>query len=254
MIKIFPGRKVNEIIFTAFIAIFLISSLSACSIFKKNSSDSSFATIEEFTDKGPKKEYILQSGDILDIKFFYMPELNEKVTIRPDGLISLLLIDDIHAEGLTSPELKTKLYGKYSSVLKKPDLNVIVRKFTGRKIYVGGEVSRPGMIEIDGRISVIQSIMQAGGFKDTAQPKSVILIRDSGGEKPVVAKVNLKEYLSNPEKQDIRLKPYDVVYVPKSTIARMDQFMSQYVDKLIPVSKMFGFSYMYNLNPELNVQ
>ena len=70
----------------------------------------------------------------------------------------------------------------------------------------------------------------------------------------MVASVNIKAYLNNRNIRDIELKPYDVVYVPKSRIARMDQFMSQYIDKLIPVSRMFGFSYMYNLNPEVSVK
>jgi protein involved in polysaccharide export with SLBB domain len=88
--------------------------------------------------------YIIQPGDQLDIKFFYNPELNENVTVRPDGLISLQLVDEVHASGLTPAQLDDLLTQKYSRELKKPMVTVIMRSFTMQRVYVGGEVNRQG--------------------------------------------------------------------------------------------------------------
>ena len=88
--------------------------------------------------------YVIHAGDQLDIKFFYNPELNESVVVRPDGKISLQLIDEIQAAGLQPAELDQKLTDLYSRELKKPVLTVIVRSFTGQRVYVGGEVMPGG--------------------------------------------------------------------------------------------------------------
>ena len=120
--------------------------------------------------------YTIQPGDSLDIKFFYNPELNESVIVRPDGKISLQLIDDIKASGLAPSELDALLTKNYSKELRKPELTVIVRSFVSQRIFVGGEVNRPGLIPLAAGMSPVQAVFQAGGLKDTAQLKETILI------------------------------------------------------------------------------
>jgi protein involved in polysaccharide export with SLBB domain len=83
-------------------------------------------------------EYLFELGDVIEIKFFYNPELNERVTIRPDGKISLQLIDEVEAVGLTPSELDKNLTEKYSEVLNNPEVAVIVKEFTRQKVFVGG--------------------------------------------------------------------------------------------------------------------
>ena len=87
----------------------------------------------------PAAPYIILPGDQLDIKFFYNPELNESVTVRPDGKISLQLVDEVQAAGLQPAELDARLTEAYSLELKKPLVTVIVRSFKGQRIYVGGD-------------------------------------------------------------------------------------------------------------------
>ncbi|MCX5844387.1 MAG: polysaccharide biosynthesis/export family protein [Deltaproteobacteria bacterium] len=95
-----------------------------------------------------EQEYRLQPGDTLDIKFFYNPELNEQVTVRPDGRISLQLIREIRVAGLTPDELTNLLIKKYSAELIKPEITVIMRTFAGNKVYIDGEVNRVGMVNL----------------------------------------------------------------------------------------------------------
>jgi len=132
-------------------------------------------------------------------------------------------------------------------------VTVIVKEFSGQKIYVGGEVNSPGIIPLSGKLTSLQAILQAGGFKNTAELKSVVILRNQGTEDPLFMTINLKEDLSTAAHQnDILLKPYDIVFVPKTTIAKMNQFVDQYIEKLIPISKSIGV--FYNLNPQVEVK
>jgi protein involved in polysaccharide export with SLBB domain len=204
-------------------------------------------------------------GDVIDVKFYYNPELNETVTIRPDGKISLQMIDEVEAAGLTPRKLNDVLTDKYSGILRHPNLPVIVKTFAAQKVYVGGEVNSPGLIPIRGKLTALQAVFQSGGFKDTAESKSVVVIRDEGKKEPLFITLNLNEELTPPAqdqddvisdqyRNDIHLKPYDVVFVPMTTIAKLNQFVDKYIDKLIPISRTMGFSWVYNLNPEVEVQ
>ena len=196
-----------------------------------------------------RKRYILQAGDVIDIKFFYNPDLNEKVTIRPDGRISLQLIDEIEAAGLTPVQLDELLSERYSNILRQSEIAVIVKEFVGQKVYVGGEINKPGLIPIKGKLSALQAIFQTGGFKDTAELKNVVVLRGRHSDAPLFLTLNLRDHLSDREVNDIFLKPYDIVFVPKSGIAKLDQFVDQYIDKLIPISMNVGFNWVYDLNP-----
>jgi len=118
--------------------------------------------------KGVMEDYYLQPGDNLEIKFFYNPELNESVIIRPDGKISLQLIDEIQAAGLTPSQLDDILTKKYSSQLKQSVLTVILKSFGGQRIYVGGEVNSPQVLTVVGKVNALQAIFDAGGLRDDA--------------------------------------------------------------------------------------
>ncbi|HQJ10087.1 MAG TPA: polysaccharide biosynthesis/export family protein, partial [Deltaproteobacteria bacterium] len=91
-------------------------------------------------------EYVLQPYDSLEIKFFYNPELNDTVTIRPEGKISLQMIDEVRAAGLTPAQLDDLLTQKYGLLLNRVMITVIVRTFTDQKVYVGGEVFLPQVV------------------------------------------------------------------------------------------------------------
>jgi len=183
------------------------------------------------------KEYRIKTGDQLDIKFFYNPELNEQLIVRPDGRISLQLANDVMATGLTPAELTGELKKKYSAELDKPEITIIVRTFTYQRVFVDGEVNKAGLVPLTDPMTVLQSISQAGGVKDTALLKGVIVIRRTADNKLVTMQLNLEEAIDNTDmKQDIALMPNDIVYVPKTTIANVNVWVDQYIRKNIPIS------------------
>lgn len=183
------------------------------------------------------QEYRIRAGDLLDVKFFYNSELNEQVTVRPDGRISLQLANDLMAGGLTPAELTEQLKKKYASEIDNPEITVIVRSFSYQRIFVDGEVYKAGLIPLVGQMTVLQSITQAGGKKDTAYLKGVIVIRRTPGDKLVTMQLNLEDALDNTDMtQDIALLPNDIVFVPKSTIANVNVWVDQYIRRNIPVS------------------
>jgi protein involved in polysaccharide export with SLBB domain len=177
--------------------------------------------------------YTIAPGDQLDIKFFFNPELNETITVRPDGMISLQLIDEIQAAGLQPTELDQKLTDLYSRELRKPVLTVIVRSFTRQRIYVGGEVNTPGLIDLSGGLTVLQAVFQSAGFKESADPAETLVIRKGANDKPVPIRIDLSAVMDADGGSDFQLQPDDIVYVPKSAIANANKFIDQYIGGLL---------------------
>jgi polysaccharide export outer membrane protein len=187
-------------------------------------------------------DYRIQLGDALDIKFFYHPELNEGVIVRPDGRISLQLVHEVQASGLTPEQLRKDLQDKYSNQISQPEIAVIVRSFTAQKIYVDVEVARPGLIPLTGPMTVLQSIASAGGLKDTARINEIILIRRGPENRPASMLVNVGKAIDGSDlSQDLTLQAADIVYVPRSPIANVNLWVDQYIRKTIPIS--LGASY-----------
>jgi protein involved in polysaccharide export with SLBB domain len=177
--------------------------------------------------------YTIQPGDELDIKFFYNPELNETVTVRPDGKISLQLIDEIHAADLEPMALDRQLTELYSKELRKPVLTVIVRSFTRQRVFVGGEVEEPGLIELPAGMTTLQAVFQSGGFKETADPAETLVIRKGPGDKPIPLRIDLAALMDADGGSDFQLQPDDIVYVPKSAIANANKFIDEYIGGLL---------------------
>ena len=178
--------------------------------------------------------YTIAPGDQLDIKFFYNPELNETITVRPDGMISLQLIDEIRAAGLKPSDLDQKLTDLYSQELRKPVLTVIVRSFTRQRIFVGGEVEEPGLIELPTGMTALQAVFQSGGFKETADPAETLVIRKGANDKPIPLRIDLAAVMdADGTGADFQLQPDDIVYVPKSSIANANKFIDEYIGGLL---------------------
>ena len=163
---------------------------------------------------GPEKlaAYVIQTGDTLDIKLFYNPELNETVSVRPDGKISLQLVDDVQAAGLSPSQLDKFLTEKYSLELKKPVVTVIVKSFAGQRIYVGGEVNKEGLIDLPPGMTPLQAVINAGGFRETAKPEGAIIIRKGPDNRSIPMRVDLKKAFSGEDgRADVKLEPYDLM-------------------------------------------
>jgi polysaccharide biosynthesis/export protein len=194
-------------------------------------------------DSAPPPEYILQAGDEMDIRVYNLPELAQKVKVRPDGRISLMLLDEVVAAGSTATSLSETIRKGYSTQFRNPRVTVVVTSFVNQNIYVGGEVLQPRLIALNGRLSAAAAVFYAGGLKNTAKTKEIIILRNSGKNSAQLTRLNLEEVLTKGA-PDIELQPFDVVFVPKTRIAKLDQFVDQYIKLLQPVALNLGFSYL----------
>jgi len=192
--------------------------------------------------------YHLQMGDVLDLKFPLNPELNETVTVRPDGMISTSIAADVPAYNLTVKELNAELKEAYRGQLVSPDISVVVRSFVPSRIYVSGEVASPGeFIVVGPNLTLTQAIARAGGTLNSADGKRVMVIRRGAGEEgqAFVANYFAATQGGDPS-QDARLAPYDVVFVPKSgaalTYKNYQQYFQQYVTPSIGVSASYDLN------------
>lgn len=195
-------------------------------------------------------EYVLHRGDEISIKVFGRPELEDTVIVRPDGRISSMLVDDVMAAGLTTAQLDEALTQRYTTFFRDPEVTVVVRTFAAERVFVGGEVGTPGMLPLSGEMTVLSAIVQAGGFKRTARPDSVIVLHNAGG-RAVAEKLNLK--VTGRGVADKVLQPFDVVFVPMSRIAKVDTFVDQFIRQLIPITVTTGFTYLLGDSTVLKV-
>jgi polysaccharide export outer membrane protein len=189
--------------------------------------------------------YRIQVGDILDIKFILNPELNEEVTVRPDGHVSTTVVHDAVAYGRTVPELIGDLTGDYAHELKNPRLSVVVKSFAPTKFYVGGEVTNPGeFVNVGPNLTLTEAIARAGGLKMmTGDEDKIFIIRRAAGNVPQFFSVRYQDLMwGKNAASDVQLAPYDVVYVPRAGVAEVYKFVNQYLLQFVPVS--WGFSYV----------
>jgi protein involved in polysaccharide export with SLBB domain len=187
-------------------------------------------------------ETILGPGDILELKFTYAPQFSEALTVRPDGKIQMQLVGEVNVEGKSPQELQKELMELYTPHLKHPDVAVITRKLFQDKVYVGGEVNAPGKVDIPGSMTALEAIMHAGGFNmKKANVKNVVIIRHKDGQRYGHC-LDLRASLKGEIERPFYLEPYDVVFVPRTTITKVNQWIDQYINRIIPQT---GFNYSY---------
>lgn len=190
--------------------------------------------------------YHLQIGDVMDIKLLENPELNDQVTVRPDGYISTTVTQDVKAYGRTPKELQQDLEDRYRKHLRSPQVSVIVRSFAPNRVYVTGEVFAPGeFITVGPNLTLLQAIARAGGAKPSARVDQILILRRGAGEKPEAFTTSYRSAVSGSDpSSDVRLAAYDVVYVPRSDVADVYTYFNQYFQQFVPSA--FGMSYSFN--------
>ena len=172
-------------------------------------------------------EYMIGVGDQLDVVFLFHSNLSTRdLVVRRDGKISLPYLGDQMAAGLTPMMLDSVLTGGFEEILRQPNISVIVRKSAGQKVYVLGEVKNPGGYEFPEEMSLVSSIATAGGLLKSADAEHAILIRRDGLQKIVGIEINVAGILAAAEIQnDLRLRNYDIVYVPKRPLYSAAEFV-----------------------------
>jgi polysaccharide export outer membrane protein len=191
----------------------------------------------------PVLPYRVGPGDVIDVKLFYTPELDESQIVRPDGKMTLQLIGDIEAQGKTSDELQRELVQRFSTQLIKPQVAVFVRRVHDSKYWVAGEVKRPGPYQMLGHATIVEAIMDAGGgTRPTADLKNVLVVRQRDG-RHYGCMVNVKEILQGKEGTSFNLQARDIIFVPSTQITKVNDWMDQYINKVLPQHLQFWFGY-----------
>jgi len=185
----------------------------------------------------------LQPGDMVRISFPYWPELDDEQQVRPDGILSLKLVGDVFAVGKNPSELRGELLELYADKVRDPEINVVVSNWDERRVYVTGEVRGPGAIPIRPDMTVLQAVASAGGFlKESAKIRRVGVVRTVDGVQ-YARTVDLRDSLREASSEPFELMPNDVVYVPRTNIDRVDQWVDQYVNRIIPDSVIFNLTH-----------
>lgn len=158
--------------------------------------------------------YTIGAQDVLDISVWKEPGVSRTVPVRPDGKISLPLLDDVQAAGLTPMQLSDLLTAKLKKYLANPQVTVIVTQINSQRVYVIGQVARQGAYPLLPGMTILQALSSAGGFSQFANQKKIELLRTTGG-KLVKYRFNYKEAIEgvNPE-QNMTLKVGDQIIVP----------------------------------------
>ncbi len=185
--------------------------------------------------------YRLSPGDVIAAKFFFNPELNDEMQIRPDGHVSMQLIGEVNMGGRTVSDVVRELEQRYAREVKTPRVSLQIRSYAGQKVFVTGEVQKPGVVSLIGGLNVLSAVGEAGGIRQTGS-KSVLLIRKGSDGQPVMRKLSLNAANQFAE----RLQPFDVVVVPPKAITRVDRFVDEYIRQVIPANLTAGFQYLYN--------
>ena len=158
--------------------------------------------------------YKIGVEDELQISVWHEPELSTPVQVRPDGMITLPLINDVPAVGLTTKELQATLTEKLAAYVNEPQVTVIVKAIKSRKVFVVGQVAKPGTYPLVGKKTALQVILEAGGLGPFAKSGSIVIVRTVNG-KQTRLKFNYKKAVSGKgELEDIELMPGDMIVVP----------------------------------------
>ncbi|MBE0568189.1 MAG: polysaccharide biosynthesis/export family protein [Deltaproteobacteria bacterium] len=157
--------------------------------------------------------YKLGPEDQLRISVWDNKELTLDLVVRPDGKISMPLIQDVPAEGLTAVQLAADIQRKLSSFIVNPEVSVIVLQVNAPKYYLMGYVTRPGTYPLRGEVSVLQALALAGGFTQFASPRSIKLIRNIEGRQEI-RKINYYNLIDAGGRGNYLLRPGDTIVVP----------------------------------------
>lgn len=158
--------------------------------------------------------YIIGAQDVLDISVWKEPELTRSVPVRPDGKISIPLLNDVQAAGLTPTQLAAQITDTLKKYVTNPQVTVIVVQINSQRIYILGEVTRPGAFPMLPGMTILQGLSSAGGFTPYAKLKSIYLLRDVNGKQEKYP-FNYKEVLSGRHaEENLPLKAGDTIVVP----------------------------------------
>jgi polysaccharide biosynthesis/export protein len=159
--------------------------------------------------------FVIGSNDVLAVNVWKEPDISRSVPVRPDGRISLPLVGEIQAAGLTPLKLERDISGRLQTYMSDPEVTVIVQQINSRKFNILGQVARPGSYALTGSSTVLEAIALAGGFRDFAKQKAIYVLRDNVDGTQSRLRFNYKEVIKGHNaEQNVKLQPNDTIVVP----------------------------------------
>jgi polysaccharide export outer membrane protein len=170
--------------------------------------------------------YRLAKSDEVDVFFTFSPELNQTLTVQPDGYVALKGAGSLFAEGLAIPELQQAISARYRGILHEPEITVTLKNFDKPYFLASGEVARPGKYELRGDLTVNEAVAIAGGFTQRARHSQVVLFRRISAEVAESHVIDVKKMLTSRDlREDWHLRPGDFVFVPQSRISKIRKYI-----------------------------
>ncbi len=164
--------------------------------------------------KDPGGDYRIGPEDVLEISVWKNADLSKVVTVRPDGKVSLPLIGDLDAAGLTAAQLKDEIVSKLKTYQETAVVSVIVQAVNSYRIFIVGEVRTPGPYLLKTRTSILQAVALAGGFTQFASQNKIMLVRPKGDGTDERIKISFDDLVYGGSAQDLILKAGDTIFVP----------------------------------------
>lgn len=166
--------------------------------------------------------YRMTPGDVLEITFPFVPELNQTVSVQPDGYISLKELPDMRVQGRTADQTKADLIEAYSAFVRDPVITLALKEFEQPYFVAGGEVAKPGRYELRSATMLTQALAFAGGPTRGANVAQVVLFRRYGGDQIEAKQINVKAMYDKKDlSEDVLLRPGDMLFVPKGIIGKL---------------------------------
>lgn len=183
-----------------------------------------------------RPRYTLRAGDVLDLEYRYTPELNQTVTVLPDGYVNLNVVGDVRISDLTVAQAHDLIVRKLQEKLNDPELNLILKEFQQPYVVVAGEVPKPGKIDLREDTTAMQAILLSGGFSASAKSGQVLLFRKINSEMAEIRVLKLTKVRKTVDlEHDVVLEPGDMLLVPRDKV----EVISRYI-KLLNVGAYFN--------------
>jgi len=193
------------------------------------------------------KEFVLGYGDIIDITVWKREDLSKRILIGPTGVISYPFLGDVKVTGLTIHQLRDRIKSALAEYFKNPVVTVNITSNQSQKVFVLGEVRRPGVFQMAGPTFALEAISMAGGFTLDANENDVLLIRGAKENQPEPRLLDLMASLEDGDiAQNAYLQPGDVLYIPTTTIASVDRLFQRVYNIIRP---LFTIEYGIVLEP-----
>jgi polysaccharide export outer membrane protein len=163
----------------------------------------------------PPAGYVIGPDDVLSVLFWRDKDMSADVAVRPDGKITLPLLNDVDAAGLTPDQLRDKVTAAAARYVDDPSVTVVVKAINSRKVFITGQVPKPGAYSLTGPTTVMQLIAMAGGVAEYSDSENIQILRNDNG-KQTALRFNYKDVAKRRKNlaQNIELKPGDTIVVP----------------------------------------